>query len=391
MYNMKKGLAALILIRGLSAATWYVSPGGSDSNPGTDQLPFMTISQAVNFAAPGDTIVLQDGIYGPNGHSGFPVRISKGGTPSAWITLKAQNKGSAVLDCGNSFNAPQTGCNGYIYLDTGANYWVFQDLVFQHEYAAGMSSNSNPAAHDILVKGCRFEYIGQHPEFTQYGEVGFYAGPGAYNLTFDSNIFHDIGRTGGTYISHDHGLYLYSSSSTIINNVFYAPVTGWGIQTANGFSGLIAFNTFALSMENNGGLLMLWDQNSGVTIRNNIFYSPHLGFAINTSGLQISGGCSIDHNLVFGGTIGTIPACSVTNNSSGDPMFNNIQGTPYDFHLQAGSAAITQGLPVSGINYDFDGYPRPQGSATDLGAFQFVTTLPQAKVRPKKLPSARVP
>lgn len=388
MCYMKKGLAVLILIRGLTAATWYVSPSGSDTNPGTQQQPLLTISQAVNFASPGDTIILEDGVYGAEGHTGFPVRISKGGTPSAWITLMAQNKGRAILDCGNTFNGPQTGCNGYIYLDTGANYWVFQDLVFQNEYSVGISSNSTPASHDILVKGCRFEYIGQHTDFTQYGEVGFYAGPGAYNLTFDSNVFHDIGRTGGTYISHDHGLYLYSASTTIINNIFRAPITGWGVQTANGFSGLIAFNTFALSMDNNGGLLMLWDQNGSITIRNNIFYSPHLGFAINISGLQINGGCSIDHNLVFGGTIGSVPVCSSTSNLSGDPMFINVQRTPYNFHLQAGSAAIGQGLPITGINYDFDGDPRPQTSAPDIGAFQFV--LPQAKVGPKQLPVPRV-
>jgi hypothetical protein len=389
MCHKRKGLAALILIRGLAAATWYVSPAGSDTNPGTQQQPLLTISQAVNFATPGDTIVLEDGVYGAEGHTGFPVRISKGGTPSAWITVMAQNRGRAILDCGNALNGPQTGCSGYIYLDTGANYWVFQDLVFQNEYSVGISSNSTPAAHDILVRGCRFEYIGQHPDFTQYGEVGFYAGPGSYNLTFDSNVFHDIGRTSGTYISHDHGLYLYSSGTTIVNNIFRAPITGWGVQTANGFSGLIAYNTFALSMNNNGGLLMLWDQNSSVTIRNNIFYAPNLGFAINTSGLEISGGCSIDHNLVFGGAIGNVPLCSLTNNASGDPKFTNVLGTPYNFHLQFGSAAIDQGLPINGITYDFDGNPRPQTSATDVGAFQFVVTPRQPQVAPKKLPLPR--
>jgi Protein of unknown function (DUF1565) len=357
----------------LLAATYYVAPAGDDNNPGTIQQPFQTVAQGVRTAVPGDTIILRNGTYGSLGlTSGFPVWIAKSGTPTAWITIKAENKWGAILDCQNATGAAQTGCDGYIYLDTGAAYWVFQDLVFQHGYSFGISSNSTPAAHDILVRGCRFEYIGQHPSFSQYGEVGVYAGEGNYNLTFDSNVFHDIGRTGGTYISHDHGLYLHSSATTIVNNIFYAPITGWGIQTAKGFAGIIANNTFAFPMNNNGGQVMLWDVNGSVTVRNNIFYSPTSGFAINTSGLVINGACSIDHNLVYSATIGTAPGCSFNTNISGDPGFLNTTTAPYDFHLQPGSAAIDQGLTIPWLTADFDGTPRPQGTAYDLGAYEYV-------------------
>jgi Protein of unknown function (DUF1565) len=364
-------LAILISASSLGAATWYVAPAGSDTNPGTQQQPFRTVAEGVAAAVPGDTILLGDGIYGAEDHTGFPVRITSAGTPSAWITLKAQNKWGAVLDCQNAADAAQTGCSGYIYLDTGAAYWVFQDLVFQHGYEFGISSNSTPSAHDILVRGCRFEYIGRHPSFSQYGIVGFYAGPGAYNLTFNSNVFHDIGRDSGSYISHDHGLYLHSASTTIVNNIFYAPITGWGVQTASGFGGLIANNTFAFAMQNNGGQLMLWDANGSVTVRNNIFYNPTSGFAVNSSGLTISGACSIDHNLVFGGTAGSVSACPASDNFIDDPLFGNAQNPPYGFQLQAGSPVIGNGLPIPGLNFDFAGNPRPQGQPPDIGAFQY--------------------
>jgi hypothetical protein len=375
-------LGILIFAPTLSGATWYVAPSGSDTNPGTQQQPFRTVAAGVAAAGPGDTILLGDGVYGAEGHTGFPVTITTSGTPSAWITLKAQNKWGAVLDCQNAADAPQTGCSGYINLDTGAAYWVFQNLVFQHGYEFGVSSNSTPSAHDILVSGCRFEYIGRHPSFSQYGIVGFYAGPGAYNLTFDSNEFHDIGRDSGSYISHDHGLYLHSASTTIVNNIFYAPITGWGVQTASGFGGLIANNTFAFAMQNNGGQVMLWDANGSVTVRNNIFYNPTSGFAVNSSGLTISGACSIDHNLIFGGTIGSVAACSTSDNFIGDPLFVNVQDPLYDFELQAGSPAIGKGLPIPGLNFDFAGNPRPQGQPPDIGAFQYQPPL-APHIRPR--------
>jgi hypothetical protein len=378
----------LIFAPALSAATWYVAPAGSDTNPGTVWQPFRTVARGVAAAAPGDTILLGDGVYGAEGHTGFAVWIATSGTPSAWITLKAQNKWGAILDCQNATDAQQTGCNGYIYLDTGAAFWAFQDLVFQHGYEAGMSSNSTPSAHDILVRGCRFEYIGQHPSFSQYGIVGFYAGPGAYNLTFDSNVFHDIGRDSGSYISHDHGLYLHSASTSIVNNIFYAPITGWGVQTAGGFGGVIANNTFAFAMQNNGGQLMLWDANGSVTVRNNIFYNPTSGFAVNSSALTISGACTIDHNLVFGGTIGSVAACPASDNFIADPLFVNAQNPPAGFQLQAGSPAIGKGLPIPGLNFDFDGNARPQGQPPDIGAFQYQPPA-AAEIRNKRKPPQR--
>jgi hypothetical protein len=42
-----------------------------------------------------------------------------------------------------------------------------------------------------------------------------------------------------------------------VNNIFYGPISGWGVQTADRFSGLIWHNTFAFPMSNNGGHIIL--------------------------------------------------------------------------------------------------------------------------------------
>jgi hypothetical protein len=378
-WNIRVLLLALLPTL-LGATTYYASPAGSDSNPGTTYAqPFRTVARGIQAASAGDTIILQDGtypadtIYGGGSTSGALLWINKSGTAGSPITLKAEHKQKAILDCGNVDNGPQTGCTGYIYLgDPAPAYWVFQDLRFTRSYDAGMNLNSATAAHDITVKGCRFDDIGQHVSTSVYGMDGVYANQSQYNLVFDGNVFYNIGRTtGSTYMANDHALYLHSSNTTVINNVFYGSISGWGVQTAVGFSGLIANNTFAFTRTIQSGQLMLWDPASGaITVRNNLFYNPPGGVAVSTYTFSVPS-CSIDHNMVYGGSMGSAPGCTFANNIVANPSFVNASS---DFHLLAGSPAIDAGVPVSGVATDYDGVARPQGNGFDIGAYEFPTT-----------------
>jgi hypothetical protein len=362
----------------LGAATYYVSPSGLDTNPGTLAQPFHTVARGVQAASAGDTIVLRDGIYPPNAPygggsaTGWLLFVGKSGAPGLPITLKAEHKQQAILDCGNIANEPQTGCMGYFYMTPSPAYWVFQDLVFTRAYQVALMLNSEGAAHDIIVKGCRFDTIGRHADNSVNGMAGVYANATQYNLTFDGNTFYNIGRTSSTYsMSNDHGLYLHSKNSTVINNVFYGWIAGWGVQTAVGFSGLIANNTFADTRTEKAGQLMLWATDGAVVVRNNIFYNPPGGVGVDA--YQFSAPiCAVDHNLVFGGTMGTVPGCSFTNNIQANPLFVAASG---NFHLQPGSGAIDAGVPVLGVATDYDGANRGQGNRFDIGAYEFPSTV----------------
>jgi hypothetical protein len=53
----------VLLTTSLAAATWYVAPTGSDSNPGTQAAPFKSIAKAQSVASSGDTVTLRGGTY----------------------------------------------------------------------------------------------------------------------------------------------------------------------------------------------------------------------------------------------------------------------------------------------------------------------------------------
>src|ERR1039457_2297789 len=46
-----------------TAATYYVSPAGSDNNSGTQAQPWATYPQAARVVQAGDTVLVQPGVY----------------------------------------------------------------------------------------------------------------------------------------------------------------------------------------------------------------------------------------------------------------------------------------------------------------------------------------
>ncbi|WP_299583869.1 hypothetical protein [uncultured Sunxiuqinia sp.] len=66
-----------------SANVYYVSPGGSDNNPGTLHAPFKTINKATYYLQPGDTCIIRGGTYRET------VKVNRGGTRQQPIVFKA--------------------------------------------------------------------------------------------------------------------------------------------------------------------------------------------------------------------------------------------------------------------------------------------------------------
>lgn len=321
-----------ILASTLHAASYYVAVNGNDSNPGTSAAPFATVQRGVNAAKPGDTVIVRDGVYGPNGagNTAFPVTINQAG-----ITLKSENKLGAILDCQNT-------CYGYISLGANSANAVIDGFEITRGYMAGIHMNSG-GAQNMTIRNCHIHHIGNRNASEDYGIVGIYTDTAATGVIETSEIDH-IGRSNDKGNSYDQGIY-YHGNLTIRGNVFHDSLSGWHIQTADGFSGSITGNTFDGQNQYPGkyGQIMLWGKGSGLTIGKNIFANSG-GPAV--VAYQTSGACSIASNFLTGGMT-TDSACSVSGSVlNGDPQF---VAPPADYHLQKGSKAAGYGAyPIPG-------------------------------------------
>ena len=367
--NVSPALGLLAAGTSLYGATYFVSPGGVDSNSGARVAPFHTLSRGAQVAGPGDTVVVLDGTYGhenavtagdSSDTNASPVVLTRSGTAKAWITFKAEHRWGAVLDC-------QMTCDSYIDL-ANVSYVVIQDFVITHGYREGIHSNGT--AHNIILRGNQIEYIGNRQTSVTYGLDGLYTSPNCHDFLIDSNAFHDIGRTNASVL--DHGLYFQGWNFTVINNLFYNLTRGWGIQMANGLSNiLVANNTFAFVNPAPGGQIMLWNAQSQVTIRNNIFYNAQTAAIVRYESSVSS--CAVDHNLVSG-TVPVIeqPAgCTIgVNLTDTDPMLANVASAPYNFQPLPASPVAEAGVQVAGVALDYNGVPRPKTGGIAIGALQ---------------------
>jgi parallel beta-helix repeat protein len=116
----------VVLVAGFNsdaaAATYYVSPSGSDGNSGTSAQPWRTVQKAANAVAAGDTVMVKAGTYYER------VQINVNGTASQPITFQGERgtKGEwlTIIDGGNPVTgwvlAPEVGPG--VYKTTSIGY-----------------------------------------------------------------------------------------------------------------------------------------------------------------------------------------------------------------------------------------------------------------------------
>jgi len=124
-------LAILILpglTQSLQATTYYMSPTGLDGNPGTANQPWATFGRAWQSVVPGDTLILQDGIYYSN------IDPTRGGQAGSPITIKAANDGKAIID-GEKVRVPII-----LWNYRNASFFVIEGIVAQNGPPAGTNS-----------------------------------------------------------------------------------------------------------------------------------------------------------------------------------------------------------------------------------------------------------
>ncbi|MCX8073204.1 MAG: PKD domain-containing protein [Candidatus Binatia bacterium] len=177
------------------AATFYVSPDGSDDGAGNAQAPWRTVQTAVNRLLPGDSLIVRPGVYRE------AVIIAVGGTANAPIWLKAEP--GVVLE-----SPDPTG---------SLSAWDFR-----------------PTAAYIIVEG--FEIRGGYHE-------SVFVRPGAHDLALRRLSIH--GNRSGVWIAGAANIEL--SASTIEAN------TSTGVRIYQGSQNISIMDTWAVGNDDGRG------------------------------------------------------------------------------------------------------------------------------------------
>ena len=383
MKQRLRGLLSLVLLLtgyAASATTYYVATNGSDSNPGTQSQPFLTVQKCANVVAAGDTCLFADGTYNVSAN----VTINTNGTSAAPITFRSQNVWGATI----------SGAAGVIImLDISGNYVTIQDFVLTNigSSASGGSAISNyHGGTNLKVIHNKIYGVGNTLcTGTSNGYTGLYLTSGP--VLVDRNWIYSIGReaSGGgcspgnnNYQNHDHGIYIDGGTGyTIQNNLFFNNERGWSIQLySNQINELyIINNTFADANPWKEGHIIFACAVSTAVVYNNVSYDPTSAF-IYTSGIGTQSGVYVEDNYTTAGEIAdTSPSgwtmASNIVNSNASTMFVDPTGDT-DFHLSTGSQLINAGVSslhgISAPAYDLENNTRPQGTAFDIGAYESV-------------------
>jgi hypothetical protein len=165
---------------------------------------------------------------------------------------------------------------------------------------------------------------------------------------------------------------------------------GVGILLSSGtgnaaYNNLIYNNTINLTGFG-AGIQVLSSSANGLVYNNTVYQNGPAGGILIYAG---SRGTIVKNNIAFGNLGGDIvndagPDATIGFNLTSDPKFVNA-GT-FDFHLQSTSPAIDAGTTLSLVTTDFDGRPRPQGSAYDIGAYEYGGIAPTPTPFPTPTP-----
>ncbi|MBI5478436.1 MAG: right-handed parallel beta-helix repeat-containing protein [Deltaproteobacteria bacterium] len=390
----------------------------SDSNPGTETEPWLTIQHGADVAVGGDTVHVKPGTYVERvllqtaGATG--ARITFRAEPRRQVTMHGFNTGwpwvqkyghYVTIEGFNITNSPQftnwDDVQGVFIQDTN-NLEVLDNYLYeiQSEAITGSGDAVRIAGNTIyqvqmgIVAGgtswivedndvsrlydygggdCDYaRFFGEGHVFrgnffhgTDFGEIGaahvdcFQTfdnnGEHVRDILFEGNRCHDFHQA----LMGEASFYHNSGGLTFRNNVF-AHGGAWGLCVKD-IADVVAVNNSFVDIAYHGMGLSGQYATGGVA-RNNIFSGIETGYWA-ADGAEITG----DYNLL---DISQPPATPAAHDIVGqDPKF--VDAANSDYHLQLDSPAVDTGEAQTGFDTDYDGSARPYGAGWDMGAFEY--------------------
>lgn len=361
--------------------TYYVAKNGVNTNPGTSQLPRLTIQSGATLLQPGDTLIIRAGTYAERPQNIFP----SGANSTTPTTIQAEVPGTVIIR--PDTNTPNT----QVILVQSRQFINLIGLTvdsFNHT-SAGIFLNT---CSGVLIDNCD---VYNMPQFTGTA-AGVWVSSTSTTVTVRNTRVHDIGTIGSQVENpNDHGI-LISGSSCVVENCTVNNNNGYGIALQH-LAGLANNNIIRNNRINNNlfrGILVGGNGNDNLVYNNLIYDNSGDGVVVggfgqslrnkvyyNTitrnggDGIQISGNDGIvRNNIVYqnGSSISntSINLASSNNLTELNPLFTSST----DFHVLSGSPAIAGGIPVAEVTTDFDGVVR--GALPTIGAYEGSSLAP---------------
>jgi hypothetical protein len=419
-------------------STFYVASHGNDGHPGTKESPWRTLAPVTNYPfSPGDTVFFARGarftggfIVSSSGKAGKPITFTAYGSGEAPsftnpdFNIRNGNAiqiiGDFIVIDGLFFHDCATVVNdsigpklwedvrklGAIFIAAGANHNIVQNCeVTRCPVGIKVYGQNNLITHN-------FVHDNNEPMAPHWGPIGIVVCTSNNEISYNRIVNYvapskEYGHDGGAIEIDDRK---YPKQNIQIHHNYSKGNQGFiefvgrtrqdhiivhhnvcvDYQAFIGFTGPCT----NIRVENNTVVRVLahktpdsedvvfWSyfENSGILIRNNIFYYDPFrveqvfsrgvfprghNLYYRTDNPKVSDQANADafNRLVLGG--GAWPG---EGDKIGDPLFVDLEN--HDLRLQADSPAIDAGIDL-GYTEDFDNHPIPSGAAPDMGAFEY--------------------
>ena len=390
--------------------TFYVDPAGTDSAAGSSTSPWRTLQKAANTVRAGDLVIVRAGHYAglylttsgtatdPITFRGDPGAIVDSQNPTTPDGINLEGASYVVIESFTVTGVPRAGIravlNHHVTIrgntgDLNGRWGILtgfsDDLLIENNVMSRSqaehgiyvgNSGDRPVIRRNVVWGNRANGIHMNGDLSQGGD-GIISG-----AVVEANTIYDNGLGGGSGINCD-GV----QSSIIRNNLLYNNhASGISLYQIDGGqparNNQVLHNTIVMASDARWAI-NIQNASTGNVVRNNILYNQHsfrgsvaisadslTGFVSDTNvlmdRLSTDGG---DTRLTLaawrsatGQDLHSIVATPVT-------LFVDFAGN--DYHLGSTSPARDAGATLSNVIDDREGAPRPQGPASDIGAFEF--------------------